>query len=325
MISEGQFKKLEDRVLSLRARPSVGVFIDLDSLLVDIEEVLDKDTYENISDHDIADTVAKLAQSVGRPNHLAIYYSGDTERVDGIDHRAWRSNNIEEIRTPQEGYSKEDINIPLILDAQEAAMGDKFEVCILIVGQTDYTALARRLLNRGITVLMVSNYPPNKRVLPRDNCAYIPMRSLFEDMGQSSVDPDKFDYDKLIRLLYESEKRMPFVGVRYFIQHVMWRLGTGFKSATLCQRVFQGAKDRELVEVYKFNNIDRNRKEVSACKLVRENARVTEVIEDVEQRTSRTGSEEEEGTVNVQHGSLLDTDSSVSSSTPSPQSHDTIL
>lgn len=303
MSNEGQFKKLEDRVNALRARPSVGVFIDLDSLLMDIEEALDTDTYETIRDPDIAETVLRVAQASGRPSQMAVYYSIDLAKEDEIEYGAWRSRNITPVDTPQEGYTKEDVNLPLILDAYEGAVEGKFEVCILVVGQTDYTALARRLMERGITVLMVSNYPPNRRKLPRDNCAYIPLRPLFSDLGHASVDPDEFDYDQLIRLLYESENRMPFVGVRYFIRDVMWRLGEGFKNTTTCQRIFQGAKDRNLVEVYKTTNVNPNRKEVSACRLIRDSDHVTSVIEEVERRTRRTS--EDDGTVQVRHETLI--------------------
>jgi len=306
MHNEGQFKKLEDRVNALRARPSVGVFIDLDSLLLDIEEALDSDTYENIGDPDIAETIIRVAQASGRPSQMVVYYSTDLARDDEIEHTAWRSRNITTVSTPREGYTKEDVNLPLILDAYEGAVEGKYEVCILVVGQTDYTALARRLMERSITVLMVSNYPPNRRTLPRDNCAYIPLRSLFSDLSRSTVDPDDFDYDQLIRLLHESENRMPFVGVRYFIRDVMWRLGDGFKNTANCQKIFQGAKDRDLVEVYKCANVDPKRKEVSACRLVRKSERVIEVIEEVERKTRR--SSDDDRPVKVRHEGTLSTE-----------------
>lgn len=322
MQNEGQFKKLEDRVNALRARPSVGVFIDLDSLLMDIEEALDTDAYESIRDPDIAETVIRVAQASGRPSQMVVYYSTDLAKDDEVEYRAWRSRNITPVNTPREGYTKEDVNLPLVLDAYEGAVGGKFEVCILVVGQTDYTAFARRLMEHGITVLMVSNYPPNRRTLPRDNCAYIPIRSLFSDLGStSSVDPDDFDYDQLIRLLYESENRMPFVGVRYFIRDVMWRLGEGFKNTSTCQRIFQGAKDRDLVEVYKTSNVNPNRKEVSACRLIRDNDHVTSVIDEVERRTRRAP--EDDGVVQVRHESPISTEAT--DSHPTIQNESTTL
>jgi hypothetical protein len=308
MRNEGQFKKLEDRVNVLRARPTVGMFIDLDSLLLDIEEAFDASTYDNIRDYDIAEVVIRVAQSAGRPGRMAVYYSADD---DDVELQAWRSRNIIPINTPKDGYTKDDINLPIVLDAYEGALAGSFDVCILVVGQTDYTALGRRLMERGITVLLVSNYPPSMRTLPRDNCAYIPLRSLFSDVEAVAVDPDSFDYDQLVRLLYESEKRMPFVAVRYFIRDVMWRLGEGFKNTTTCQRIFQGAKDRELVEVYKHPNVDPRRKEVSACKLVRTNAKVISIIDEVKQKTQMPGNDEEqEPQVRVHTESSLSTDHS---------------
>jgi hypothetical protein len=288
MITEFQMQKIQDRVNTIKSRMSVGLFLDLDSVLADLDEYVDEEVFANLRDKDVADVVHNLALGVGRPSTLNVYYSADLEREDGIEHGVWRARSIQENRTYKESITHDGVNLQLLFDAYDAAVRQRMNIAILVVGQTNYTALARKLIDCGVTVMMVGNYQKENRTLPRDSCLYVPMRSIMVDESSvtANVDLDNFDFCQFIRLLSASESMMSFVGVRFFIHKVMWRLGSQFKNPYVCQQLFQLAKDRNLVEVYKQENLEHEGKPVSACRLNRETSEVQSVLTNMEEATT---------------------------------------
>jgi len=97
--------------------------------------------------------------------------------------------------------------------------------------------------------------------------------------GEMSVKQDLSDYDfsEFIELLAASEEKMPFVGVRFFINKVMWRLGGN--DVQVSQEIFHQAEELGIVELYKSANINTDAPEVSACRLNRENQLVIDALE----------------------------------------------
>jgi hypothetical protein len=280
MIPSQYLKQIEDRIVGMRQRPKVGVFIDLDGVLADKDD---------LQDETIAGTIWEFGCSIGRLCQTAVYYSTDIVSSDGIDGRAWSKRAFKKVHTQEEGFTKEDLNLDLMFDAHAASMRGRFDTAILVVGRADYNKLAQRLVHEGASVIMVSNYPREKRILPRHSCIYVPLYTLFgpsrEDAVESEVDPEELDYASLIRLLATSEDMMPFVAVSYFVKRVMWRLGDEFQEYRLCQKVFQAAKDLGIIEVYERENINNSGNMVSACRLNQEHHLVVEVMEKLEEAT----------------------------------------
>ena len=294
MMNSIQLKRIEDRTYGNQRRPRVNVFIDLDSLLCDVEGFLGSS--DAIPDDDtLAAAVEKIASSVGKFSDGTVYFSDDIVKNDGLDHPAWRAKGFNSTFTPESGFTKDDINLDLMFDAHTKAVHGMLDVAVLVVGKTNYTALAKRLLQHNVTVVMISNYHHSVRTLPKDSCVYISTRSVFDEHGaprenvthytvaaEDQFDEESFDYTKFIRLLATSEELMPFVGVNYFVTRVMWRLGDAFREQYACQRLFQSAKDRGFVEIYERANLHSSDNPVSACKLNQENDLVKQVILELE-------------------------------------------
>ncbi len=83
---------------------------------------------------------------------------------------------------------------------------------------------------------------------------------------------ENYDFSEFIQLMVASEDKMPFVGVRFFINKVMWRLGN--TDPQICQEIFHQAEELGVIELYKSTNINEGSPDVSACKLDRENQTV---------------------------------------------------
>jgi len=284
-MSSQQVKQIRDRIDEMQNRPKIGVFIDLDGLLAERDD---------LQDEVIARGVQKFVQSVGRFCSGTVYYSRDIVSGDGVDHRAWRSRGFAKVYTQEDGFTEDDLNLNLLFDAHGTLARKQFDVVVLVVGGVNYNELAKRLVQEGMGVVMVCRYQRAQRIVAPDNCIYVPTRTLFENKyrdqyKESSFDMDGFNYASLIRLLAASEGMMPFVGVKYFITRVMWRLGEEFREVRLCQEVFQAAKERGYLEVYERDNIDESENKVSACRLNQEDSLVQKVLAELEEVSGGVG------------------------------------
>lgn len=283
-MTTNQQRQIETRVNDIQQRPKVGVFIDLDGLLADKDD---------LQDDLIADRVRTFIKGVGRFCMGTVYYSYDIVKTDEFDHRAWNSRGFQKVLTHEDGFTSNDLNLDLLLDVHATAMRKKMDTLVLVVGTTKYNELVRRVIAEGVAVVLVSNYPREYRTLPKDSCIYVPTYTVFngerehrDDVVSLEVeefDPEEFDYSGFIRLLATSESKMPFVGINYFVKRVMWRLGGPFGEVYLCQQLFQAAKEKGIVEVYERENINSSDNMVSACKLDRTNPLVEQVMEELDE------------------------------------------
>jgi len=279
------FSSLQDRIIGMRSRPNVGLFVDLDAVLID----------NHNEDSVLAPPIEEFARTSGRLSKAVVYYTTVMEEADGLDAEEWLKRGITPVATTAQGVTKDDVNLHLLFDAHTEILHGSIEICILIVGPTDYTALARQAISRGITVILVGNYPRDRRVLSRDSCIYLPSRAIFKDDSDEAPPVDKkpsaniesYPFDALIRLLHSSEDRMPFVGARYFINKVMWRLD-GMRTPELKQQLFQRAVDAGVVDIYDVDNVDGTQNKVSACRLNPGHELVAQVIESNEDSSNKT-------------------------------------
>jgi hypothetical protein len=254
----------------------VGLFIDLDAVLID----------NHNEDSILAPPIEEFARSSGRLSKAMVYYTTAMEESDGVDAEEWLKRGIVPVATNPDGVTKDDINLHLLFDAHKAILQGTIEICILVVGPTDYTALAQRAIRNGITIILVGNYPRDKRILARDSCIYLPTHTIFKNDEEGSqtapkdsdINVDAYPFDGFIRLLNSSEDRMPFVGARYFINKVMWRLD-GMHTPELKQQLFQRAVDAGVVDIYDVDNVDGTDNKVSACRLNKKSSLVSQALE----------------------------------------------
>jgi hypothetical protein len=293
MTQDFQLRKIADKVDLVRRSAKVGVYVDLDGLLYD----MDSDSDAALEDEEISSIVERFSSSIGRICVGRVYISGTTAKEDDVDHAAWKTRGFQEVFTHEDGFGANDANLDLLLAAQADVITQKVDTVVLVSGRTDYNVLARTIAGHGVAVVNLCNYPHGKRILRKNECMYIPTRSVFYSGGSYEEDgtpePDTrdkvafdestFDYRKFIRLLAASEDLMPFVGVSYFVRKVMWRLGEdAFQDVPTCQQLFQAAKERGIVEVYERENINNSGNQVSACRLLRDNELVQEVLEELD-------------------------------------------
>ncbi len=94
------------------------------------------------------------------------------------------------------------------------------------------------------------------------------------------TDSDFSDYDwsGFIKLIDELEQRLPFVGVRYLVNKVLGPHNCGIEDPRIKRDLINEAVDDGLIEMYTVGNVNDRTDPVTACRLDRENAMVSEVV-----------------------------------------------
>jgi len=278
MDKPSKFHIIAERLKGMQTRPTVSLFVDLDAVL---QENLSEDDSQ---DDAIARALYAFAQSLGRVVTAKTYFMSELDEQEFVDSHVWVTFGFDPIAVPQDACTQDKVNLSLLFDAYDTIKQTHSDTCVLVTGSTNYTALARKLISQGTTVVMVSNYDSHLRTLPRDSCTYIPIDSVMghseekqEDQGKTTLDVQNYPFHLLIRLLAESERLMPFVGAKYFVTKVMWRL-KDLTTHEEKQLVFQEAAERGIVLLYEMENINNNERPVSACRLNPENSLVLEVL-----------------------------------------------
>jgi hypothetical protein len=87
-----------------------------------------------------------------------------------------------------------------------------------------------------------------------------------------------FDWSRLVLLLRDLEAKMPFVGMRWLKNKVLGPHNVGVTHLGDKQLLLNKAVDEGMVEVFRVGNRDEGGEPVTACRLVRDNARVAEIL-----------------------------------------------
>ncbi len=294
----GQGVTVQDRIITMRSKPLVRLFVDLDGLLMDKDE----------DDSILAPAVERFARTSGRLAGANVYYTTSLENGEGLYSDQWLARGIYPVATTSDGVTKDDLNLHLVFDAHKSIVQEEVDTIIIVSGPTKYTALARRAIHSGVTVLLVGNYPQDQCVLPSDSCIYMPTQRLFSESSEGTpasrreqvakADTAAYQLSGFIKLLNSSESRMPFVGARYFINKVMWRL-KDIDTPEERREVFQQAVDCNVVAIYDVENVDGTDNKVSACKLNRAHDLVAETLGTVEKPADDGGVEHPKKKVDV--------------------------
>ena len=156
----------------------------------------------------------------------------------------------------------------------------KSVVIIAGTNQAMQNRIAKNAAAGGNVVILLGRAARSEAVVVQHDLVFYMSLSKLSH-GGDRLDIENYDFEPFIRLLLTSEQKMPFVGVGYFINSVMWRLGPAHADPSACQEVFQAAREREVVCITKSDNVNPNALPVSSCTANREHPLVQKVLHDV--------------------------------------------
>jgi hypothetical protein len=87
-----------------------------------------------------------------------------------------------------------------------------------------------------------------------------------------------YDWTPFVRLIDELEQRLPFVGVRYLVNKVLAMHNCGTDDPRLKRDLMNRAVDDGILEMFPVGNVGDRADPVTACRLDRANATVTQVL-----------------------------------------------
>lgn len=254
-------QSIKESVTNLSKRPNVALFIRADWNRNDTAS----------SNDQIIREANKLANSLGRVSTARMYTSGSSVRnFDNIEILVSNKNRTRSEHT-------------FILDVYEhSSQAESADVYVLMLAQaTTVHELVSRLVSKNKTVVVVSS-TDSAREFPRSwPMLLVPLNKFLSDAqseppAKEGVDVSSFDFKRFITLLEDTQDRLDFVGVKYFINKVMWRLD--ISTPRQCQDVFQAAQERGIIEIFEQENIKEGGQPVSACRLNSEHSLVQQAI-----------------------------------------------
>jgi len=121
---------------------------------------------------------------------------------------------------------------------------------------------------------------PGGLAIPTDRLSHTDSRGTGPH-NHTTFDPDTYDWPQFVKLVHWLEERLPFVGVGYLIKKAMNAENAGTTDNREKQAIFQQAQDLGLVEVYYKDNIEQSGDPVAACRLLRDNPQVAQILADL--------------------------------------------
>jgi hypothetical protein len=155
---------------------------------------------------------------------------------------------------------------------------------VFVVNDNRYQKLAEFLNEHGKINAIIS--PANAHVNAiRQDCYFAIELEKLISPAEEPIDMNNYDFTEFVRLLNSSEAHLPFVGVKYFIEQKMQRLG--IKNIWLRRQIIQKAKEEEIIELGSKENIE-GEHPVTTCALNKKNDLVKEIL-DIEMYDEKDG------------------------------------
>lgn len=242
--------------------PSVAVVVDMQGL----HAALGKGFGAFLAEGDLPDGVVKLGNRIGKVTNLIVGSSSEIQS----DRRLW--NRVEaDLTIPSNGTPAE---VSLTTKVMRLLCTGNCKIFLLVMGDSTYLDLAKEINRAGGVIALAS--PRNSRVMDIRSLSALTF-SLEEVIQQEDpIDLGSYDFRQFIRLLDANERYLPFVGVQYFVERQMHRLGVS--NSKTCQKIFHQAKEMGIVIVDTRANVDPKAKRVSTCTLNKEHSLVKEVL-----------------------------------------------
>jgi hypothetical protein len=250
-----------------------------------------------------AGKLAAFAKGHGRL--LSAYFYGD---VDPEEAKELRRLGGEARATAEDGEGSAPESIALALDAAEAlAAGPQVDTVVLVTDDAQLAELVRRLRRQGRFVVMITPQalvagepartadrvvtveallagtagaeplaaaePPRARLAEREPAP--PPRAR---APAAPLDLETYDWTRLVVLLRDLEAKMPFVGMRWLKNKVLGPHNVGVAGIGEKQLLLNRAVEEGLVETYRVGNRDEAGEPVTACRLLREHAKVVAIL-----------------------------------------------
>ena len=285
-------------VNKLMSKYTVNLFIDADGFTRDSN---DNALFDN--ERATAASIIGFARGFGAVTKMFLY----VRKVDAdlLDERAWGRRYHKRIVT------EDDITEVLSLDLLEQSLLAKEKTVYCLIGYTDqYYEVVRRVASAGNVVVLVYT-EVNKIAAPlHDLIVHVDLNnvlgntSMLEQKDQGTAENKDHDdtwrpsMDDFIWLLNETEQRLPFVGVGFFVSKTMTRAGMG--SIEECQALFKVAKDQGYVELGSSRNIKNGEPDVTTCKLSQDHPTVADALQRAREGIVTDDVNEEQNTENEQ-------------------------
>lgn len=270
------------------------------SAYVDLEAVREQLSASNANAARLVGQIVALARSLGRVTSVTAY--GD---IDHETARELRKHGCDARLTVEDGEGSVPESIAMTYDIA-AALGTNQEAdaVVLVTDDAQIGEVVRRArrANRYVVAVVPASLTEQEPARTADR--QIPVESLLagevtlESQGswappariaprrgappvapaQAPLNLDEYDWTRFVVLLRDLEERMPFVGMRWLKNKVIGPHNVGVSSVADKQQLLNRAVDDGLVETYRVGNREEGGEPVTACRLMRENEKVAEIL-----------------------------------------------
>lgn len=277
------------------------------SAYLDLEAVRELLVAGESSPARLVEQVIALARDMGRLSSAVAY--GD---VDHETSRELRRMGCLARLTVEDGEGSVPESIAITYDVATAiARNEEAETVVLVSDDAQLAELIQRIRRSGRYVVVVvpealaSQEPaqaadrsvsveslllggaPQKSASPAPapqpqtppQSSRPPLRRESSYVHGGPLDLETYDWSRFVLLLRDLEERMPFVGMRWLKNKVIGQHNVGVSSVGDKQLLLNKAVDDGLVETYRVGNREEGGEPVTACRLLRDNPLVSEVLE----------------------------------------------
>jgi uncharacterized LabA/DUF88 family protein len=232
-------------------------------------------------------SLKKDAEKYGQVTLTIAYADFDNEDFHGLQTQFQR-NNVETrhvfSKTYETGRRKNAADIEMSLDAMELSRDrEDIQAFILVCGDRDFIPVVKRLQQKGKVVHIIGlrvttskdlqNFVAGKYTAIEDLLGIIPAKKvgLVEAQVEGGL-TEKISVESIVLKLDAAEKRLSFVSVSHFLNHIV---EGQFSEKSLA---FNKAVEQGIIELHKMPNPKDSEHPTKCCRLKRDNPRVTEII-----------------------------------------------
>lgn len=237
----------------------------------------------------LTERLAAFAASLGRVVSSTAYADWTTLGDEAV---VFRRRGIEPrlVLPAESGDDRSDV--VLALDALEIALTVP-SVATFVLASVDASLLDLivRLRRAGREVIVCGPNALTAVELTRNADRFVAFESLLGAAAREapstepatpaptvSVDWERYDWGRFLRLVHELEHRLNFVGLKYLNHKVLNRENCGFDDRARRQALINFAIDSGILEIYQIDNIDASGDPVTACRLNRDHETVRSVL-----------------------------------------------
>lgn len=262
-----------NEIKKILSRPVVHIFVDGGDLFASLESHGPDHILQNPS-HGAAG-IMHFCRALGDVSNAHVF---DDEW--SIEKQAWMNRGFHCVDVRQDTNGDSRVIALFTLRVHEAAVKVRGpSVFVLVAGGADYTELIRTVSRRGVRTVVIGVNEDIPKSMAQAADVWVPIHEVVKDVSQLSDDGARsYDWAEFVKLLHSLENsKLNFVGVKYFIREVLPSIGVSDPSQK--HVMIETAESLGIIEIYQESNKKGKRHNpVRACKLVRSNPVVQEVL-----------------------------------------------